>query len=343
VKTQVITVDPLVPSPSAIDQAAAVLKAGGLVSFPTETVYGLGADALNPDAVGRIFAAKGRPAENPVIVHVADLADVPRVAAEWPSVAAELAARFWPGPLSFVVFKHPSVPGIVTAGGPTVAVRAPAHPVARALIRAAGTPIAAPSANASTHLSATRAEHVLRGLDGRIDLLLDGGPTAGGLESTVLDVTVSPPRLLRPGLVTPSEIEAVIGRIDGAEARNSADAPRDANPAAPLRSPGLLARHYAPRVPLECVPVEDNERIRRLCREHRRIGWLAFGRSGFEEASGMFVIEMPREAGAYAAQLYAALHTLEAAEVERIVVTLPPEGDGWLAIRDRLSRASVPA
>jgi L-threonylcarbamoyladenylate synthase len=184
---------------------------------------------------------------------------------------------------------------------------------------------------------------VLRGLDGRIELVLDGGPTAGGLESTVLDVTVSPPRLLRPGLVTPGEIEAVIGKIDGAGARPSADAPRGANPAAPLRSPGLLARHYAPSVPLECIPPGDGERIQQLSREHRRIGWLALGRSEIEEASGMFVIEMPREPAAYAAQLYAALHTLEAAAVERIVVTLPPEGDAWLAIRDRLSRASVPA
>jgi L-threonylcarbamoyladenylate synthase len=324
-------------------QAAAVLKAGGLVSFPTETVYGLGADALRADAVGRIFAAKGRPAENPLIVHVAGVADIEGVAAEWPAVAAKLAARFWPGPLTLVVRKHRSVPEIVTGGGPTVAIRVPAHPVAQALIRAAGTPIAAPSANASTHLSATRAEHVLRGLDGRIELLLDGGPTVGGLESTVLDVTVNPPRLLRPGLITPAEIEAAIGKIDAAEAAGSLEIGRDADPAAPLRSPGMMARHYAPRVPLECVAPGDRERIERLCREHRRLGWLKLGAEEIDDACGVFAIEMPREPAAYAAQLYAALHALEAANVERIIATLPPEGDAWLAIRDRLSRASVPA
>ncbi|HXT61048.1 MAG TPA: L-threonylcarbamoyladenylate synthase, partial [Pirellulales bacterium] len=320
-KTQVLTVDPLVPSAQTIAQAAAVLKAGGLVSFPTETVYGLGADALQPAAVGRIFGAKGRPAANPVIVHVAGVADVEGVAADWPAVAAELAARFWPGPLTLVVAKHRAIPEIVTAGGPTVAIRAPAHPVAQALIRAARAPIAAPSANASTHLSATRAEHVLRGLDGRIELLLDGGPTTGGLESTVLDVTVSPPRLLRPGLITPAEIEAAIGKIDAAAAARPLEIGQDAEHAAPLRSPGMMARHYAPRVPLECVAPGDREGIRRLCREHRRLGWLKLGMEEIDDACGVFAIEMPREPAAYAAQLYAALHTLEAANVERIIAT----------------------
>ena len=316
---------------------------GGLVAFPTETVYGLGASALDATAVARIFAAKGRPPENPLIVHIACQADLASVAAEWPGPAAALATRFWPGPLTLVVRKQSRVPEIVTAGGPTVAVRMPAHPVAKALIEAAGTPLAAPSANVSTQISATRAEHVLRGLDGRIEMVLDGGPTAGGLESTVLDVTVSPPRLLRPGLIGPAEIAAVIGPIAGVERfSDTVISEGEGEPAEPLRSPGLLARHYAPRVPLECLPPElDRARIDELCQAGRRIGWLAIGPQQGDISSGVLIIELPPEPAAYASQLYAALHALEAADVERIVVTLPPRSEAWLAIHDRLSRASV--
>ncbi len=192
------------PDVESIDYATSVLRSGGLVAFPTETVYGLGANALDAAAVARIFAVKGRPANNPVIVHVAAVDDVAAVATEWPEVAAHLAARFWPGPLTLVLPRRSEVPDIVTAGGPTVAVRLPAHPVAQAVIRAAETPLAAPSANRSTHLSPTQAAHVLQELEGQIDLVLDAGPTPGGLESTVLDLTSTPPRLLRPGLITPT-------------------------------------------------------------------------------------------------------------------------------------------
>ena len=190
-----------------------MLRGGGLAAFPTETVYGLGANALDAAAVARIFAAKGRPANNPLIVHLADAAQVREIAADWPESASRLAERFWPGPLTLVLPRRDIVPDIVTARGPTVAVRVPAHPVAQALLRAAALPLAAPSANRSTELSPTRAEHVLRGLEGRIDLLLDGGPTAGGIESTVLDVTIMPPRLLRPGLIGVAQLEAVIGPL----------------------------------------------------------------------------------------------------------------------------------
>lgn len=342
---KVVVVDPLRPDPDAIALAAGIIKAGGLVAFPTETVYGLGANALDAAAVARIFAAKGRPAINPLIVHIADDKEIGSVAAEWPPLASKLATRFWPGPLTLVVRKHPRVPDVVTAGGPTVAIRLPAHPVALALIRASQTPLAAPSANASTQISATRAEHVLRGLGDRIDLLLDGGPTSGGLESTVLDLTVAPPRLLRPGLVSPAEIEAEIGPIAGMERFAPGEAPsKEEELAEPLRSPGMLARHYAPRVPLECVPEgDDRVLVEQLCRDARRIGWLALGAVDSGTTSGALIIEMPSAPEAYAARLYAALHTLEAAQVERIIVTLPPAGDAWLAIRDRLSRASVPA
>src|SRR5262249_34135404 len=182
--TILCAVDPHSPNAEAITGAARLLRAGGLVAFPTETVYGLGANALDASAVARIFAAKGRPANNPLIVHVAEADEARQVAADWPEAAARLAERFWPGPLTLVLPKRAIVPDAVTANGPTLAVRVPAHPVAQALLRAAGVPVAAPSANRSTELSPTRAEHVLRGLDGRIDVLLDGGPTAGGIEST---------------------------------------------------------------------------------------------------------------------------------------------------------------
>ena len=314
-----------------IATAADVLRRGGLVAFPTETVYGLGANALDADAVGRIFAAKGRPAANPLIVHVADAAGVGAIAADWPDAAARLAERFWPGPLTLVLPKRDAVPGVVTAGGPTVAVRVPAHPVARALLRAAGVPVAAPSANRSSELSPTTAEHVLRGLGGRIDLILDAGPCPGGIESTVLDVTSDPPRLLRPGLVTPAEIEAVIGPIRRPGGQASAAVPV-------LRSPGLLAKHYAPRAPLELADGDGRARVEVMIREGRRVGWLTW--PGVGDVAGAVRVELPCDPAAYAAGLYAALHDLDAAGVERIVVARPPDDEAWLAVRDRLRRAA---
>ncbi len=323
--------------PDALHRAAQVLRRGGLVAFPTETVYGLGANALDGAAVARIFAAKGRPASNPVIVHVADIAEVAAVAAAWPDEARRLAGRFWPGPLTLVLPRGPAVPDVVTAGGPTVAVRLPAHPVARQLIAAAGVPLAAPSANRSSHLSPTRAEHVLRDLDGRIDLILDGGPTTGGIESTVLDLTSRPARLLRPGLVPPDAIEAVIGPISRA-------LPAAAPAAAALPSPGMLPRHYAPRTPLECIEGPAQPRLEELSRAGLRIAWLTHDPAGVPPLpSGVVVAPLPADPAGYAAQLYAVLHALDDGRFDRIVATLPPEGDDWLGIRDRLRRASVPA
>src|SRR5436190_1865041 len=240
--TAILSVDPADPDPAAIRRAADLIRAGRLVAFPTETVYGLGANALDAAAVGRVFEAKGRPATNPVIVHVADADRVRDVAAAWPEAAARLAARFWPGPLTVVVPRRAEVPDVVTAGGPTVAVRCPAHAVARALIREADVPVAAPSANRSTELSPTRAEHVLKGLDGRIDLVLDGGPCPGGIESTVVDVTGGAVRLLRPGLVTVPMLEEVVGRVETGTTSTGV-----------ARSPGQMARHYRPRTPLVLV------------------------------------------------------------------------------------------
>jgi L-threonylcarbamoyladenylate synthase len=332
--TTVLRVQSDAPDPEVIARAGAILRGGGLVAFPTETVYGLGANALDAVAVARIFAAKGRPATNPVIVHVAEPADVVQVADEWPAAAQGLAERFWPGPLTLVLARRVTVPAIVTAGGPTVAVRLPAHPVARALIRAAGVPVAAPSANRSMRLSATRAEHVLREMGGCIDLVLDGGPTPGGLESTVLDVTTTPPRLLRPGLVAPSEIEAVVGPV----ARTVAAVRSEQ---APLPSPGMMERHYAPRAPLECAAAGGRERVEALANAGLRVGWLTWATDARPVETRITMIRMPETPAEYSAQLYAALHDLDAAGVERIVVDLPPDEEPWLAVRDRLRRASA--
>jgi L-threonylcarbamoyladenylate synthase len=325
--TSVLVVDPLHPDPDVIARAAEVLRGRGLVAFPTETVYGLGAHALDADAVRRIFVAKGRPANNPIIVHVADPQQVHDLAAAWPDAAARLAERFWPGPLTLVLPKRETVPDIVTAGGPTVAIRLPAHPVALALLRACGLPIAAPSANRSTELSPTLARHVLRGLDGLIDTVLDGGPTQGGLESTVVDVSVSPARLLRPGLVTPAEIEAIVGPIEQVvKSVGTETAP----------SPGMLSRHYAPRTPLEVG--EGSERVRRLAEAGERVAWLVCEER--EEMAGVRIVRMPVDAVEYAAALYATLHALDEEGFDRIIVESLPEDGEWLAIRDRLRRAS---
>jgi L-threonylcarbamoyladenylate synthase len=331
VQTQVLKIDPPRPEPDVIAAAAAVLRGGGLVAFPTETVYGLGANALDPAAVHRIFTAKGRPANNPLIVHVAEAADAATLA-EWSPTAQRLAERFWPGPLTLVLPRRGVVPDVVTAGGPTVAVRSPDHPVARSLIRAAGVPLAAPSANRSTQLSPTRAEHVLAGLDGRIDMVLDGGPTAGGLESTVLDLTTTPPRLLRPGLIGPAALEQEIGPVS----RLAVLADEQPRP-----SPGLMVRHYAPRAVLELVTGDGGERVREQVGRARRVGWLTWAPAP-DVPAGVEVVVMPADPEGYSARLYAVLHDLDGRGVETVVVAEPPDDEAWLAVRDRLRRASAP-
>jgi L-threonylcarbamoyladenylate synthase len=335
----VVPVDAQSPSPEVIARAAKILQAGGLVAFPTETVYGLGANALDASAVAKIFAVKGRPAGNPIIVHVAELDEAKKLVNSWPAIAEKLADRFWPGPLTLVLPKTACVPDIVTAGGSTVALRMPAHPVALALLRACGLPLAAPSANRSTELSPTLPEHVLAGLADRIDLLLDAGPTTGGLESTVLDLTTDPPRLLRPGLVTIAELEALVGPID-----RSPHAPREetvtrsvTTTLEPMRSPGQMPRHYAPRTPLE-LTAHSRQRVEELCGQGLRVGWLTHLDEG--ETLALRIV-LPDDAVAYSAQLYAALHRLDDAGLDRIIVETPPMGDEWLAVHDRLRRAAT--
>ncbi len=329
-------VDALNPQPGVIAQAAGVLLRGGLVAFPTETVYGLGANALDSAAVEKIYLAKGRPSRNPLIVHVLD-ADQARQLCDWSATADSLAAQFWPGPLTLVLPRRGPIPDIVTGGGPTVALRSPAHPVARALIAAAGAPLAAPSANPSTAVSATRAEHVRSALDGKIDMILDGGQTAGGIESTVVSLVGDRPRLLRPGLVTKEQLEAVIGHV-------VVGADQDAGEGV-LPSPGLLARHYAPHGQLGLAPDDGHERALELVRAGHRVGWLRLAR---DEASArpfaverMKVFVLPADAAGYAARLYDVLHELNAWGADRIIVERPPLGEAWLAIHDRLTRAAA--
>jgi L-threonylcarbamoyladenylate synthase len=333
-RTPIFRINPVSPEPEIIARAAKILREGGLVAFPTETVYGLGANALDPAAVGRIFAAKGRPANNPLIVHVADSSAAQELAANWPHTASILANRFWPGPLTLVLPRRHTVPDIVTAGGPTVAVRQPAHPVARALIVAADLPLAAPSANCSARLSPSRAEHVARDLDGRINLILDAGPTSGGLESTVLDVTRTPPRLLRPGPISPSDIAAVIGPIEIA-------GPQAPLGDAPLPAPGMTARHYSPRAPLVLTNDDGWKCALAHAQLGRRVGWLTFHVAGEQRHSYVTCIVMPADPAGYAARLYAVLHALDEAGVDQIVVAMPPDREEWLAVRDRLQRAAT--
>ena len=325
---------------ASLARAVEVLRAGGLVAFPTETVYGLGANALDADAVRRIFAAKGRPATNPVIIHVATVEQVAAIA-DWSDDAARLAAVFWPGPLTLVLPRRAEVPDVVTAGGPTVAVRIPAHSVALRLLALLGLPVAAPSANRSNHLSPTTAEHVFRDLDGRIDLILDGGPTPGGIESTVVDVTCRPARLLRPGLIDPGAIERIIGPVarlskPDAQARETEPlACASGYESAPLPSPGMLPRHYAPRTPLECVEGDGLIRARELRAAGLRVALV----TRHPHPEDPRILTMPTDPAGYAARLYAALHQLDAEGFDRLIVELPPDEDAWLAVRDRLRRA----
>jgi L-threonylcarbamoyladenylate synthase len=329
----VLIVDSDNPESAILDEAADVMLHGGLVAFATETVYGLGAVATDGDAVARIFAAKGRPAVNPLIVHVSGIAQAKNCTKEWPSAAEVLARRFWPGPLSLVLLRSSIVPDVVTAGRDTVAVRAPFGGVARGLIERLGKPIAAPSANRSNRVSPTRAAHVLADLDGQIDLILDSGPTAIGLESTVLDLTSAPPRILRPGPIGQAELESTLSG-ERILVHDTDESPQE--PA----SPGMMAFHYAPVTPafrMECA----DESAPALIGE--KVAVIVLGQ-GTEfprmHAGPMFRLETPASA---ASSLYEVLHQCDALGVESIVVVMPPDRPDWQAIRDRVVRATLPS
>ncbi|MET7419150.1 L-threonylcarbamoyladenylate synthase [Dactylosporangium sp. NPDC005555] len=307
---------------AGLRRAAELLRQESVCAFPTETVYGLGAHAFSAKAIAEVYRLKHRPSWNPLIVHVASAADAEALAHEWPEAARLLAERFWPGPLSLVVERAHHLPA---SGGPaTVAVRVPAHPVALALLRECGLPLAAPSANRSESISPTTAEHVIRSLPD-VPLVLDGGPCRFGIESTVVDVTVSPPRLLRPGALSLRAIRDVVGALRLPGALDKGDA----------RSPGLAHRHYAPRARLRLV---DDPATLAEGADPGTVGILTHLPAVAEGAHVELLSADPLE---YGADLYAALHRLDDAGVATILAQLPPEGDDWLAIHDRLTRASA--
>jgi L-threonylcarbamoyladenylate synthase len=338
----------LTSSPEDLARAAEILRSGGLVAFPTETVYGLGANALDPAAVTRIFAAKQRPDWDPVIVHIADAATLPQITTKVPPSAQTLIDRFWPGPLTLLLPRSPAISDLVTAGRPLVGVRMPAHPVAFELIRLAGIPIAAPSANRFGHTSPTTAEHVLADLDGRIDAIVDAGPTLHGVESTVLDATQNPIMIYRPGAVTLEQIRATAGAAilyEPPSKSNNAEAPKG------LPSPGVGIRHYAPRAHLILIEAPDADLPTALAQAatshaqnhaQQRLGILLpreFAQTAPPHAAifdwGSWFA--PEE---LAARLYAGLRELDAAGCDLILCPLPSAEGIGTALRDRLRKAA---
>lgn len=303
----------LSPTPEAIEAAARVIREGGVVVIPTETVYGLAANALNADAVQKIYEIKGRPAENPLIVHIASVDQLRSVAREWPPLAEQLAEAFWPGPLTMVLPKKADVPQVTTGMKDTVAVRIPSHPIALDVIRATGVPIAAPSANVFMGLSPTRADDIDPEIDIEVPIILDGGPCAVGLESTVVDLTDETPRILRPGAVTRAQIQALVGK------------PLGEIPSSDVRAPGMYRRHYAPKATV------------------RLVDKLEEGQAGltFEPSTSSDQITMPRDPKAYGVLLYGVLRRLDLAGVSTIHVQRPPSDAAWEAVQDRLQKASA--
>ncbi len=323
----------IVPAEPNIEQAARQIDAGGLVAFPTETVYGLGANAFDAIAVARIFELKARPQFDPLIVHIADVADVECLATSFPHAARVLVEQFWPGPLTVVLPKQPIVPDIVTAGLPSVAIRLPDHPIALALIRAARVPIAAPSANPFGRVSPTTAAHVDEQLDERLEWILDGGPCRVGVESTIVSFLGPTPSLLRPGGVPLEVLEAAIGPVTvhpSAIPSSAADRPL---------APGQLASHYAPSTPLQLLINSDASQFR-----GQRVGLLSFrspsNRTGW---AAIEVLSERGDLGEAAANLFAAIRRLDAAGLDLIIAEPLPEAGLGNAIMDRLRRASARA
>ncbi len=302
------------------------------MAFPTETVYGLGANAFDEEAVKKIYEVKGRPSRNPLIVHVKDIEQAKELAGEWTNQADTLASAFWPGSLTLIVPKNDKLSSIVTGGGDTVALRMPCHMVALGLLEETGFPVAAPSANPSEYLSPTTAEHVLKMLDGKIDAVIDGRATLDGLESTVIDLTVSPPRILRPGPVLAEEIEYVLGF-----------APETMSPSShqedTLKSPGMMKRHYAPRAKL--LVETDAVALSEDYAKKYKVGLMCINEPE-DLSSSIIYIQMPDTAPGYGAKLYSALHELEQEKVDIILIECPPETREWEAVWDRLIRASHP-
>ena len=303
----------LSPTPEAIQAAARTIREGGMVVLPTETVYGLACDAMNEEAVRRVFETKGRPSDNPLILHIADLDQVGMVAGEWPEAAQKLAEKFWPGPLTLVVPKAAGVPDVTTAGLQTAAVRMPSHPVTLEVIRLSRCVLAAPSANVFMGLSPTSADALDPEILVETEIVLDGGPCEIGIESTVVDLSDGHPRILRPGDVSRADIQAGLGSPLG-----------HIPPIDVRRSPGMYRRHYAPKAAVRLVDqVPAGE------------AGLTFGEAGPQQ------IKMPRDAKAYGAVLYGALRHLDQAGTSTIFVEMPPDEPAWEAVLDRLRKASA--
>lgn len=320
---------------AAVQRAAELLRAGEVVGLPTETVYGLAANALDAEAVARIFEIKGRPAHNPIIVHVASAEMARQCASAWPKLADQLARAFWPGPLTLVVPRAGEIPAVVTAGGRTVGVRWPSHPFMQAVIRQCGFPLAAPSANPASRVSPTTAEHVREYLGESVRLIVDGGPSQVGIESTVLDISLVPPRLLRPGMIHEPALVAVTGELAVGEGGNSAA----------LLSPGLLPRHYSPKARLVILGWRDEADLKaqtsRFDFEKSKTHIIAHTRIPSDEEFGRVSV-IPHDAAAFARALYAELHQCDEAGAQFIVVEAVPEAPEWRAVADRLKRAATP-
>ena len=321
----------------AVKRAAELLRAGEVVALPTETVYGLAANALDENAVAKIFAVKGRPAHNPIIVHVSDNEMARRCVENFSPLAEKFSRAFWPGPLTLVLPRSGKIPSNVTAGGETVGVRWPSHPIMQAVIRECGFPLAAPSANLSNQISPTNAAHVRAQLDGKIPLIVDGGQSQVGIESTVLDLTSEPPRILRPGMIHAESLAAVGGEIEKAESR------KQKTESAP-RSPGLLAKHYSPKAKLVVLDWKDDGDLKfqlsafnfQLLHCHVLVHTKI--PAGFPPEN---VCVIPHDAEAFARALYGELHRCDAAGAQLIIVEAPPATAEWSGIADRLRRAAA--
>jgi L-threonylcarbamoyladenylate synthase len=343
-KTIVFKVDPENPDEEKINVAAEVIRRGGIVAFPTETVYGLGVDALNKEAVKRMYEVKGRPPDNPTIVHIAEFNDVYRLAVDVPEVAEELMKRFWPGPLTIVLKASNIVPRITTGGLETVGIRMPKHNVALALIKASKTPIAAPSANIAGKPSPTTAQHVIQDFYGSIDVILDAGPTKIGVESTVLDLTTKPPQILRPGGVTYEELKEVLGDII---VHKAAKAKEDI-PIDEVKSPGMKYRHYAPKAELIVVEGETDKiikEINKLINEYSKMG-RKVGVMATDETVKNYEMGIVKSVGSrsdlstIARNLFRILREFDDEGVELILAEGVPEEGLGLAIMNRLRKAS---
>ena len=318
----------------AVRRAAELLRAGEVVALPTETVYGLAANALDEKAVAKIFEIKGRPAHNPIIVHIASNEMARDCVENFSVLAQDFSKAFWPGPLTLVLPRAEKIPDAVTASGETVGVRWPSHPFMQAVIRECGFPLAAPSANLSNQISPTNAEHVRAQLGKKISLIVDGGQSQVGIESTVLDLSVSPPRVLRPGMIHTEALASVGGGIQNSESKITGT----------LRSPGLLAKHYSPKAKLVVLNWRDDADLRaqlstlklNLAAAHVIAHTKIPAGENFADVS-----VMPHDAEAFARALYAELHRCDAAGAQLIVVEAPPDGPEWSGIVDRLRRAAA--